>query len=318
MSIDVDDRNERYCSIGGVLYQKNAYPGYPEVLIQYPAGWSGRYDDIPDSVRKIRNGAFSGCTGLKGVTIPTSVTSIDSGAFDGCTGLLSIDVDDRNTEFCSIGGVLFNKRENRLDLYPKGRDGRYDIPAGVTSLGTQAFKGCTRLTGVTIPGSIQYIGNSTFSDCTSLTNVTIGSGVKDIGNSAFSDCSGLTNVTIPASVMRIGWMAFDGCTSLTDVYYTGTRAQWASISIETSNESLTNATIHYNWVENGMLSLPTGLTTIESEAFVDLPGVSTVYIPASVTDIADDAFDEGKTIKAPVGSYAITWAINHNFSYIED
>ena len=31
--------------------------------------------------------------------------------------------------------------------------------------------------------------------------------------------------------------------------------------------------------------------------------------------IADDAFDEGIEIIAPVGSYAIEWALNHGFVY---
>jgi hypothetical protein len=45
---------------------------------------------IPNSVTRIGNRAFSGCTGLTSITIPNSVTSIGGSAFSGCTGLTSI------------------------------------------------------------------------------------------------------------------------------------------------------------------------------------------------------------------------------------
>ena len=43
-----------------------------------------------------------------------------------------------------------------------------------------------------------------------------------------------------------------------------------------------------------------------------------IRIPATVTSIANDAFDEGIEIIAPAGSYAITWAQNHGFEYLEE
>ncbi len=45
---------------------------------------------IPNSVTSIGKRAFSGCTGLTGITIPNSVTSIGNYAFSGCTGLQSV------------------------------------------------------------------------------------------------------------------------------------------------------------------------------------------------------------------------------------
>ena len=45
---------------------------------------------IPNSVTRIGDSAFSGCTGLTSIEIPNSVTSIGYGSFYDCTGLTSI------------------------------------------------------------------------------------------------------------------------------------------------------------------------------------------------------------------------------------
>jgi hypothetical protein len=72
--------------------------------------------------------------------------------------------------------------------------------------------------------------------------------VTTIGDFAFYNCTGLTSIVIPDSVTSIGSSASEGCSGLTDVYYTGTEKQWEAISIDSYNSSLTNATIHYNYV----------------------------------------------------------------------
>ena len=72
--------------------------------------------------------------------------------------------------------------------------------------------------------------------------------VTTIGYSAFAYCSNLTSVTIGDSVTTIGSSAFAYCTKLTDVYYTGSEADWAKITIGSSNYCLTGANHHYNYV----------------------------------------------------------------------
>ncbi len=203
---------------------------------------------IPDSVTSIGDYAFYGCTGLTSVTIPDSVTSIGDCAFYGCTGLPAITVSADNPSYSSDSfGVLYNKSKTELIQYPIGNTRTsFTIPDSVTSIYMYAFYNCTGLTSVAIPDSVTSIGEGAFYYFTGLTSVTIPDSVTSIGSSAFYGCTGLTSVTIPDSVTSIGDYAFYNCTGLTDCYYHGTQEQWNAITINSGNDDLLNATIHFN------------------------------------------------------------------------
>ena len=110
------------------------------------------------------------------------------------------------------------------------------IEDGVTSIGANAFDGCSGLTSITIPSSVTSIGEGAFEGCSGLTSITIPSSVTSIGKYAFSGCSGLTSITIPNSVTSIGTSAFSGCSGLTRVIYLGIEERWNNLTIESDND----------------------------------------------------------------------------------
>jgi len=69
-----------------------------------------------------------------------------------------------------------------------------------TSIGADAFKGLTNLTGITLPSGITSIGANAFDGCTNLTDITLPSGVTSIGANAFSGCTNLNSVTFNGTI----------------------------------------------------------------------------------------------------------------------
>ena len=277
---------------------------------------------IPDSVVSIGDYAFRDCSSLTSIIIPDGVTSIGRSAFNACSSLTSIVVDNDNQYFTSIDGNLYSKDKTKLIQYAIGKtdasfiipdsvtsigdDAFYGcssltsitIPDSVTSIGNYAFCGCSGLTSITIPDSVTSIGNYAFYGCSSLTSVTIGNGVTSIGQQAFEGCSSLTSVTIGNGVTSIGYYAFIGCSGLKNIYITDLTA-WCNISglnyLMYYGSSTKNFYLNNELVTN--LSIPNGVTSIGSFAFRGCSGLTSITIPDGVTSIGESAFYDCSGLK---------------------
>jgi hypothetical protein len=168
LSIDVSAKNNVYKSSDGVLYKKDGTS-----LIRYPSCKTDTTYQVPDTVTRIEDGAFSECENLEHVVLSQNLEYLGEEAFYYCTSLESINIPDK-----------------------------------VTEIKYMAFSCCDYLESVIIPDSVKTIGNYAFEYCGSLTTVSIPLSVTSIGKKAFIGNYSLMSVTIPPSVVSIGERAF--------------------------------------------------------------------------------------------------------------
>lgn len=90
----------------------------------------------------------------------------------------------------------------------------FDIPEGVTTIGTSAFNGSVNLTGIDIPEGVTSIGNSAFYGCFALANVSLPNTITSIDPVGFAYCRALEAIEIPNTIESIGENCFQGCTAL--------------------------------------------------------------------------------------------------------
>ncbi len=287
---------------------------------------------IPNSVTTIKTEAFYDCTGFSGnLTIGNGLKILGYNAFYNCngfsgtltigSGLTSVArlpmtangftefvVSPDNAHYSSKDGILYNKAQDILIDYPKGKLEPLTIPNSVTSIGEAAFNDCINLTGaLTIPNSVAIIGVGAFNNCSGLTgSLTIPNSVTNIKREAFLNCSGFTGsliisnsvttiearvfdncsgltgaLTIPNSVTRIGSDAFNNCSGLTD-----------SLTISNKVKRIESGAFSNCSGLTGSLTIPNSATSIGDGAFSNCSGFTgALTIGSSVTSIGKEAFE---------------------------
>ena len=192
---------------------------------------------IPSGVKTIGDSAFRECADLSSVNVSEGVEKIDQNAFRACQRLASIALPASIGE---VGASAFFQCQalTMVSFAPGDKQ---------VKLGDNLFTQCYYLARVTLPQSADRIGEGMFQNCLTLAGVEIPHGVESIGASAFASCSAFTTVIIPDSVTEIGIAAFTGC-PLKDIYFTGTEAQWNSVSkIGDTAATVSKATMHYEY-----------------------------------------------------------------------
>ena len=121
-----------------------------------------------------------------------------------------------------------------------------EIPNSVETYGSGVFAYCSNLKSVKLSTGATVINTSMFAYCTSLIEIEIPEGYIEIGQAAFANSTALATIHLPSSLTTVGYAAF-GNTGLTDVYYAGTSAEFANISINTTDygNPFSNVTMHY-------------------------------------------------------------------------
>ena len=295
---------------------------------------------LPNSVQAIGEYAFSGCTSLASVSLGSKVEAIGSGAFLNCSALISISIPESvNKDIGNAFGGCDNLQEFKgkyasddgrcliiddvLTAFAPGGLTSYDIPTGVTSIGSGVFSGCN-LTSLTIPEGVETIGSYAFQACV-LNSLILPEGVKTIRNNAFSgsslqtiefpnsldsindhafSSSAIKSLSLPDNLKVIQLEAFSHCDSLTSITFGQSTAEIGAKAFKACN-ALTTIDIPSNiTVGNFAFSNCSNLVlaTIDSKAtghgvFQKCTSLTTVHIGSNVTTISDLSFSDCTSLK---------------------
>ena len=286
--INVDENNENYASVDGVLFNKDKTE-----LIAYPAGKKETSYTIPASVKTIGKSAFAHAANLNNIVIPNSVKKIDDYAFYH-TSFTEIAIPDTVEEF---GQFILTDCSNLT---------KFDVPSNLNSF---SFSRCNNLKVLNLPKSVNEISAPSLSSYNRLeevnisadnpkftsidgivftkdtkkivyypngkqqTSYTVPDFVKTIGEYAFYRNVNIVSIVIPDSVKTIEQLAFYYCKNL---------------SSAVMPTSITIAKSAFEGAGLTEFSVPNDAITLES--IKGMENLNEITIPASVTtiNITDD------------------------------
>ena len=211
--------------------------------------------EISSGITSIGDGVFLSNKSLTNLTLSSKVSSIGISAFYYCDNLkdvryyiyddLATYIQNGHPDFY-VGGIKYYWNDQEITTL--------EIPTSVTSIGNNAFYGCSGLTTLNLPSNVTSIGDRAFGYCSNLTSVDLPSSITKMGDFVFFYCEKLSNVNLPSDITTISTGAFGGCSSLQNI------------------------------------NLPSGVTTIGDNAFSDCSNLTNVTLPSALASIGDYAF----------------------------
>ena len=195
---------------------------------------------------------------------------------------------------------------------------RVTIAEGITSIGYEAFSGCTNLAAVSIPSTItnwndsslnsydssafkgcvalseldlaeglKVLGQKAFQGCTSLAQVSVPSTIEEMHNQVFSGCSALNSLELKEGIRQIGYRAFENCTALEEVDIPSTIESWGKVRANGVMNDPKDSAPFLGCTSLKSIHFQEGLKTLKGfQGSRGCPLVKELVVPASVEDIA--------------------------------
>ena len=262
--IDVERGNTTCSSTDGALYDRDGrslimFPQARTGSCQIPDGveligerafYKSRLSEIllPNTVTRLGQSAFSGCSRLTGMWLPDGVVQLPAHVFEDCSSLHNIDLGPINlmgeSAFRGCSSLQTIRLDGRLQVIAKAAFencrnlSAVELPSSVAVIEEKAFHECNALSAIDLSQvrqvrkqafdrcsrlpaaeltSVTLIEEKAFFECTSLAYVTLGDELTGIGKEAFRRCKALTQVSVPSLVATLGKEAFRECTALSEV-----------------------------------------------------------------------------------------------------
>ena len=255
---------------------------------------------VPEGITALSTNVFKNCTSLAELTMPASTTIAET-SFSGCTGIKKVTLTAGTGVMPSYTTTTFKytpwyiSREGIEEIY---------MEDGVTSITAHAFRGCTGLKKLTISDSALEMGDYAMYNCTGLVDYTAPCNLEYKLNTAVG-CDYVEKLTLTKGT---GVMP-DFSTVVKEYADYSVRMYecrpWC-YNKDTSVGMSTKLNLRTAVLENGITSIdkyafeycagltsvtvPNSVTSIDKYAFKDCSGLTSITIPDSVTSIGYGAF----------------------------
>ena len=275
-SITIDDDNEFYKSVDGVLYDKNITK-----IVCFPVKKGGTYT-VPSTIKVLKSNAFPCEMILDELIIPSTVTKIEDYAF--C---------NPHVKKLTINN---SKKELYFGMGDNGAGEIYDDTGNMHAVST-VFNTLEEL----------YLGrNLKCPDYCSpfagspLNKVSIGSYVTSMIKYAFTNCNSIDYVNYNGTIT--GWcnITFEGPDA------TPFGKSMAGMYGGSAILYLKGSPLH------SQVNIPSGATKIGAYAFYGMDGVSSVIVPSTVTTIEPYAFNNGSITTVYLKTNSVIGLANAN------
>lgn len=278
--IVVDESNENYTTVDGVLFSKDK-----KVLILYPAAKEGASYVVPTGVETISEAAFYS-SDFQRITFSDTVKKISKFAFENTvlfevnisksvteleeafvrTPVFDFTVSENNPKYKSVDGVIYSKDGKILVQYPFAN----------------------QRTEFTIPQGTEVIGNYAFYNAY-VKDITIPNSVKSIGDGAFQS-TGFEQIDIPASVTSIGKQVFNFNIKLTDINVEEGNTKYKSMNGTLYSKDQKTIIKLPEGKDYEEYAVPYGVKVIDDGAFYNCYKIRAMSLPDTLETIGDNAF----------------------------
>lgn len=322
-SITVDENNQTFSDINGVLYTKDQ----TEMLI-YPPNHPVENLSLPENTTKtceISN------NNIKTLVIPSTLTELGT---ISCENLENIFVSADNQTYCSIDGVLYNKSITEMLCFPlSNKITDYHIPDSVAEL-KGYFENTKHLKNIYVPQSVTEFGHYGFTihgDCIEnifaddenlnyysengvlyyknkqvaaypQNNKTKDFYIPEGSDYIYSwfflkDCKYVENVYIPASLNHFIYAPMNYCESLKNVFVDKNNEQLCDIDGVLYSKDKTKLLLYPRGRNPSSISFPETVTEINGCAFYMCNDLEKVVLPEKMIKVNGSEFIQCKNLR---------------------
>lgn len=277
-SITIEEGNDTYKSVDGVLYDKNITK-----IVGYPAKKGGNYT-IPASITIVNSGSFPNGVSIEELIVPATVTKIENNAFGYSPQIKKLTIEDSETELTIGTGNnstwFYDDKGNNFDIYPMFYGTLTELywgrPLKYSSAYSSPFAQ-SNLNKVTFGANVISIPKYTFYNCYGLNTVDVKGGIGQWCNFDFTEMG-----TSPFNSAMIGGMYPEAVVLFNGSELTG------AVVIPDEVTSIPSHGFQYGCSGITDLTLPAGLTSITDGAFKGLSSLATIQLAAANTSFVVD------------------------------